>query len=329
MTSACDRCGSISRVNVQFVDGSWCLFGCMLFLISLMLTPGCASTDGIFGDTVGDKFREALSNVDSYCRERKIGPYLDRSDPEYRRKSPLTNCDILNLKPFDLNAVLATPEGKFAYSIQLPPPLDRPRVKRTDFLAGEDYFQALCQKEVVEIVFAEPKDASGIAFLRTPLAPWGHYSLGSYSEESAIGRIPPDPELLLLHPNKRLRFVERMVVRNDERKKFPDAKFLRFERDPSNPNKLVAYPIDKPSATYGYVFRGTEAFNDRESGVWGGEAILIETTTGKVLGVRRSFGRDRVDTDYKDRVRRSGRPCPGEGGRSYSDFIWKVFSPIK
>lgn len=287
--------------------------------IAVVLVAGCASPGGLFGGTVGEKFRKALANVDAVCKARKIGPYLDSSDPEYRRKSALTNCEVLKIKPFDLNAVLATPEGKYAYSIHLPAPLDKPRVKRADYGTAEEYFEALCEKESITTAFKKLTIGDGIIFLRAPLVPW-RYSLSSYSEESAIGSIPPNPEELLLRPNSPFKFIERMA-NSKERKQFPTAKYLRFERDSSSTNKLLGHPIDKPSSAYGYVFRGTEAFNDRESGIWGGEVIMMEMRTGDAVGVWRSFGRDIVDTSYTDRVRYFSYPCPGVGGRDYSHFI--------
>lgn len=289
-------------------------------LLMTMVLSGCAAPSFVFGETVGEKFRSALANVDAVCKERKIGPYLDPSDPDYRRKSALTNCEVLKVRPFDLNAVLATPEGKFAYSIKLPAPLDKPRVRRTDYRSAEDYFQALCEREGSTISYKKSAIGEGIVFLRAPIVT-GRYTLSSFSEESAIGNIPPNPEeLLLLRPNSPFKFVERLL-NNKENQQFPNSKYLRFVRDSSDPKKLQSTPIETPSALYGYVFRGTEILNDREAGIFGGEAILVDLTTGDVMGAWRGFGRDSVDTSIKDRVRYFGTACKNAGGRSYSDFI--------
>src|SRR5262245_17844282 len=37
-------------------------------------------------ETVGDKFRKVIVEIDARCKREKRGPYLDRSDPEYRKK---------------------------------------------------------------------------------------------------------------------------------------------------------------------------------------------------------------------------------------------------
>jgi hypothetical protein len=285
----------------------------------VLLIAGCASSSGLMGETVGEQFRRALANVDAFCKKNKMGPYLDRDDPESWRRAAVTDCEVLKIKPFDLNAVLATPEGKFAYSIQLPPPLDKPRVKRSDYRSAEEYFKGLCERENIETTLKKPTNVDGVAFLREPSTSWRR-SLSSYSEESSIGTIPPDPEELLLRPNSSLKFVERMV-RSEERKLYPTAKYLHFERNALIANQLRVRPVDQLSATYGYVFRGTEAFNDRESGIWGGEAILVEIGTGNVAGIWRAFGRDTVDTNYIDQVRHFGYPCPGAGGRDYTYFL--------
>ncbi len=291
-------------------------------LIGLLMIAGCASPGGLFGETVGEKFRKALANVDAVCRERKIGPYLDPNDPEYRRKSGLMNCEVLKIKPYDHAAVLATPEGKFAYSIQLPPPLDKPRVRRADYRSAEEYFEALCEREVIQVSLKGPAYVEGVAFMRAPLIPWRN-SLSSYSEEFAIGSVPTNPEELLVRPNSPFVFVERMV-RAEERKQFPIAKYLRFERSPTDTKKFLVQPIERISAKYGYVVRGTESFNDRESGIWGGEVLLVDLSTNDVVGIWRAFGRDAVDTSYTDQVRYWGQPCPGTGGRDYSHFLFNM-----
>src|SRR3954464_15744119 len=51
--------------------------------------------------TIGDKFRGVMADIDGHCKREKRGPYLDSSDPEYHDKTPDTSCDILLLKPRD------------------------------------------------------------------------------------------------------------------------------------------------------------------------------------------------------------------------------------
>lgn len=297
-------------------------------LIGLLLIAGCASPGGLFGETVGEKFRKALANVDAVCRERKIGPYLDPNDPEYRRKSSLMNCEVLKIKPFDLNAVLATPEGKFAYSIQLPPPLDKPRVRRADYRSAEEYFEALCEREQGDYVLERRENVAGIAQLRLPMPKYVPDSLGSYSAESAgtsYLAVHQNPPGHLVPKTARLyMFMEIVTSFSDQ----GDLRtFSRYSRDEQSPTALRTEMATEFSARYGYLWRGTPQFDWREEGIIGGELLVIEISTKRVLGMRRIFFRDDVNLAVTDRVDRSGgKRCPGIKNEGLH-FIVDVLKP--
>lgn len=287
--------------------------------MGLFFIAGCSSSSGLFSGSVSEQFSKALSNFDAYCKRSKIGPYLDSNDPESRRRAAVRDCDILSIKPFDLNAALATPEGKFAYSLQLPPPFDKPRVKRSDYRSAEEYFDALCQREAGETVFRKIDAVDGVAVLRAypDLFP---KLLGSYSEESTIvgGGAAPEDRLLLSPPQ--FRFIER-PLRPDEQRKFPHAKYFRFEKDQANPTKLLMRPIDQLSARFAYTWRGTPNLDDRKNGIFGGELLTVDRQTGEILGIRRSFTKDEVDLRYQDRIKLLSLPCPNPNRTDYSQFL--------
>jgi hypothetical protein len=288
----------------------------------VILLAGCAGINLPHFGSVADKYRQALANVDAFCKRYKMGPYLDRNNSESWRNAAATDCEILKVKPYDHAAVLATAEGKFAYSIQLPPPLDKPRVRRSDFRSAGDYFQALCEKESFETGFAKAIHGQGIVFLRAPYSP-ARYTLSSYSNEFALDGTPPDVEMALLTPNFPFAYIERRLTPK-EQQQFTYANYMRFERDPLAPEKLIMHPVKEHSATYGYVVRGTQSFDDRDAGVWGGEALLIEIRTKAVIGAWRAFVKDEVNLRVTDRVEYAGIPCPGKGGRYYWNFIFSL-----
>lgn len=296
-------------------------------VIGLLLIAGCANPGGLFGETVGEKFRKALANVDTFCKKNKIGPYLDRSDRESMRNAAATDCEVLRIKPFDLNTVLATPEGKFAYSIQLPPPLDKPRVRRSDYRSADEYFEALCQHELVETTFKKVKDVDGIAVLRVYPIPYP-VTLGSYSDESnGTGMaIAPEERLILSPPS--FQFVER-PLRLDEQKKFPGVAYFRFEKDLNKPGQLSVQPISQLSATYASIWRGTPSMDDRQDGIFGGELILLDRKSGEIVGIRRTFSRDEVSLDDRSRVRFWSLPCPNPKRIEYIHFLKNVLVPAQ
>jgi len=288
---------------------------------------GCAGPGALLGETTGEKIRKVLAHIDEQCRQRKIGPYLDRSDPEYQQKARLGNCDILKVKPFDLYAVLATPEGKFAYSIQLPAPLDKPRVNRKDYPNAESYFGALCEKEAGEYIFAQPPSMKEVTFLKTPQRTT-HQTLGASSEEATGGIGGSEPELLLLRKSD-LAVVYRLP-RSDEINATAEAKSWRAYRRDSNraptfPTFGLTYEsVDAPLGQYGVLWRGTDALNDRESGIFGSDLIVIERQSNAVVAVRRTLTKDRVDDRMKDQLIVISAPCPGTVVTDGLEFLAKV-----
>ena len=46
-----------------------------------------------------------------------------------------------------------------------------------------------------------------------------------------------------------------------------------------------------PESRFGFLWRGINRPNDRELGIAGGELIVLELATFKVLGVKRGFAR--------------------------------------
>lgn len=299
------------------------------FLIVVLLVAGCASPGGLFGETVGEKFRKALANVDAFCKKNKIGPYLDSNDYESRRRAAVTDCDVLKIQPFDLNAVLATPEGKFAYSIKLPPPLDKPRVKRADYRSAEEYFEALCEKEAGDMLFRSISNAVGVASLRPPPS-IHHQRLGSFSEESLVSQGGGSrPELLLIQ-RMGFEYVERQT-RPDESRNSGGVTFRRYSLEPGKPIVFPNYAlrfeiIPTFSAPFGILWRGTPHLDSRDEGVIGGELIVIDRTSNEVLAVRRQFTKDEVDLEFTDRVRYRSRSCPGKVITEGFDLIGRALS---
>jgi hypothetical protein len=277
--------------------------------------------------TTGEKYRKALASIDALCKKRGIGPYVDPSDPQFRSKAAVTDCKVLKVKPFDLNAVLATEEGRFAYSIKLPAPLDKPRVKRTDYATPEEYFDALCRTEAGEYVFRTVDGVEGISALRTPLRPW-QYRLGSFSEESGGHTGGPSPEegLVTLRRPYSYNFVER-PARFDERGKASETKYLRFPRQSYSSEGLRGEPIASMSARYGFVWRGVEDWNDRENGIIGGDLLLIETSSLEVLALQRGFTKYEVNSRKIDHVEWTSAACPRTSKAEPQSFILSTLRP--
>jgi hypothetical protein len=302
----------------------------ILFLIALLVASvGGAPSHALATETTGERFRKVLAGIESWCREIKVGPYLDPKDPEYQSKRRATDCDILALAPRDLREVkfvklesqphpvpehwLATPEGRFAHSIRLPAPHDRSKDIYQPGMSSGQYFQALCQAESGDFVFRAIDNVEGVVRLRLPEVGTDNILRHLFATEStpslAIGHVQTKEdslgEQLVQPPHGRYRFAETRVFPPPVGVK--EQFYRRFFRDPARASGktmsvrdqngnwrsvkriVAAEEVTAPEARYGYTWRGVSRPHDRELGIAGGELIVLDTRTGEVLGLRRIF----------------------------------------
>ena len=142
-----------STLPTSFLSNRAWVFGTFLCVLLLLSLSGCSEP------TVGQQFRDIMAEIDAKCRKEGIGPYLSPDEPPRSRKRTDSSCDILKIKPAD---PLATEEGRFAYSIQLPPPHDKPKVEYKKGMSAEAYFKELCEKEAGEWVFKTVEGVEGV-----------------------------------------------------------------------------------------------------------------------------------------------------------------------
>lgn len=285
-------------------------------------------TTTVYAETIGDKFRNVIAQIDARCKAEKRGPYLEDSDPDYRKKIADTSCDILKLKPRDWRDTkfvklesqpfpipeewLATPQSRFAHSIKLPAPYNAPKVIYRSGMTRKEYFDLLCKEEAGDFVLRQVTDVVGIARQRPPeiatddllrhlFASEGVAAMGVWqlmSPRDDIAQVLVQPE------HGRYTFVE--VPAFPRFIKTDGYHFRRFERDPKNasgsainyradgstysvPNLVVEKPIDRLTARFGFTWRGITRPNDREMGIAGAELIILDFQTTDVLAFRRIF----------------------------------------
>ena len=260
-------------------------------------------------ETVGQKFRKVLADIELWCKENKVGPYLDPSDPEYNDKRRATDCNILRLQPRDWREVkmvkldsqpypvpehwLATPEGRFAHSIKLPPPHDKPRDVYRPGMSGGEYFQALCKAEAGDFVFKTVENVEGIVRLRLPEIGSDDMLRHLFATEGTLGlslghiQTKQDTlgETLVQPPHGKYQFAETLAFSDSQAKDgFAFRQFKRdIERAPkgtisarddqgnwiSVPRIVVERGVSAPNGRYGYVWRGIAHPSDRELGISG------------------------------------------------------------
>jgi hypothetical protein len=134
------------------------IFAKRVVLLALLCLPlsSCAAT-------VGQQFRDIMADIDADCKKKGLGPYMNYNEPQSPDKLTNSSCDILTIKPAD---PLATEEGRFAYSIQLPPPHDKSKVEYRSGMSAESYFKELCEKAEGDFVFRTVEGVEGIKIMR-------------------------------------------------------------------------------------------------------------------------------------------------------------------
>jgi hypothetical protein len=247
----------------------------------------------------------------SYCDNRELRPGE-------------TTCDILKLMPED---PLATPEGRLAHSLKLPP-TTAPRAYRSG-MTSDEYFKLLCE-ESGEFIFTKVNDVDGVMQLR-PRAVASYDMLRHlYALEDPYGYRDweaRNPEAFYVSPET-YRFLERPVEGTEAKGQI--VRFYGYDgRDPATMKRETA---PAPRARYGFIWRGISRPNDREMGIAGGEVIVLNINTLQVLGVKRGFARTgEVHPVPLGIWWRLPSVCPGDSNETYvpGRFVTKVLIPAQ
>lgn len=217
---------------------------------------------------------------------------------------------------------LVDEEARIAHSLKLPDsvpkpqPFDFDKIWWRSWLPGTanvsvQYFNHLCATEAGEWIFKKVSNVEGLYFARPqgmpsddflkdpygPEAPWvqRHYQVRG-------GSLSLDGQQFVSPPSRHYRYVEQ-PRRDVEWQKSITEPYVRMfgyttgrfvkpgqvveALNEKTPMQIIG--IAKPSARYGYTWRGIRRDRDREHGVAGGELIIYDMQSKEVLGVRRTF----------------------------------------
>jgi len=301
-------------------------------LVAALSIPmsGCAAT-------VGQQFRDIMADIDAQCRKDKMGPYLDPNDPHYIDKRPITDCDILKVKPAD---PLATEEGRFAYSIKLPAPHDKLKAEYRPGMGAETYFKSLCEKDAGEWVFKTVEGVEGV-FQGRNYQPFNDSSL-IFQMNEANEILDKNMEDRLVQPyHGRFNFMERPREQGETNKLY--VRFFRGTEVPGHykigtqKNKHPVYvpyivnmeQIDTLNSHYGFTWRQISTSDMLESGITGGETIIYDRATSEVLAFRRFFYRYWPESNSRYTRLTNGDSCHHPNfPKSVAAFIQSVLVPI-
>lgn len=303
------------------------------FLWAILVVPLAAC-----GSTVGEQFREIMAQIDKQCRKDKLGPYLDPKDPEYLRKRPITDCDILKVKPAD---PLATEEGRLAYGIKLPPPHDKLKTVYHPGMSAERYFKELCEKDAGEWIFKTVEGVEGVFQGRRVERSLGGYSDLIFSSKEFLG-VLSDQDGLVQPPYGHYDYLERLAESGES-----GGPYIRFFRGAENKKRYphgfpisrnglfssVPYivnsePTDSPKSRYGYTARQVGSKDSIENGIVGNDLIIFDRGTNEILAYRRFFVRYWPRSDSRHTRLTNAEGCQPGFTKGTSQFIQKVLVPI-
>jgi len=273
---------------------SICLIRPTYWSLLVLVLAGCVTAGGLLGETPGERFRKAIAERERYCSTHQMAPGE-------------TTCDILKLKAPD---PLATPEGRFAHSIKLPPPHGEPKEVYRAGMTSEEYFKALCDAEAGEFIFKTVGNVEGIFQMRPRVVASDDILQHLYAMEDPYGHDSGEiraPEEYYVQPALgKYQFLEvRPLTKSIEKSK---ETYRIYYRNPNANHKkkyqtmidgrgvFVPYIIsEKPTSVlrsrYGYTWRGINRPYDRELGIAGGELILVDLQSSEVLAFRRGYRR--------------------------------------
>jgi len=307
----------------------------------LGVLPACQTLDEATADLTpyGVQLRERIDQWDRWCRGQKLGPYNDGS-----RNKADGSCDFLFLKDtrWDPNA---DEFSRYAHSIQLPPPHDKPQAHYRTGMSSATYLKELCAREAGEWIFRTASNVDGVLQARTVVPyPRGSEQLTPFAREPVVSGTADDLQWLAMgtknafsyeyfeYPEKGsdgaifvLRYY-RSEARLREREPEREMRWRQYFN-----NFRVPYVVDSRSrATYAYVGRGTVRSDFEQHGIRGFELLVIDTRTKEVLALRRTFVSTRpaalsLGRLHKDTVGDFCRLNPPNPGAA--DFVVRVAQP--
>lgn len=250
-------------------------------LLALLCLPlsGCATT-------VGQQFRDIMADIDADCKKKGLGPYLDPNEAPYSSKRTDSSCDILTIKPAD---PLATEEGRFAYSIQLPPPHDKLKAQYRFGMGAAGYFKELCEKDAGDFVFRTVDGVEGIKIMR----PYPQKSLPLWSEMTASTQLALWETTARSLAEKAYSYVDAVEFENPIHSE--TTQLVHYSLDVALPKRppnfgVTRSPIKVSQAHYGLTFRAVSLPQEaNENGIKGGELIVMDNFTKEILAFRRTF----------------------------------------
>ena len=302
--------------------------GIVTLTIAMLLTAEVSFAGPFDKETVGERFRNALKEIEAACAKRKL--------------EPNEVCGaVTKLKPAD---PLATEEGRFAHSIKIPSPVLADSGYKPG-MTSQEYFDHLCKTEAGEFIYKTVDGVAGIYQMRPRhQAPDAANHLYALEDPYGGPEGSSEPEFWLVEPSRYNYFESPELTREElgGRRGFwhpsyfsipsVGSKVARYSGYDGHefPTMRKEYDVTRKSR-YGYTWRGITRPRDREMGVAGSELLVLDLRTNEVLGVQRGYARFDIDKNVPGTAAMQwSRRCPAGpnmGGGARLSFILKILTP--
>lgn len=278
---------------------------------------------------------------DHFGKDYDPEKYLDCRLNKARSRGDQT-CHIYKLRRNEPEPVWPYPD---APPIQWPEP-----PKESVYYPGisrEEYFKALCQSEAGEFIYETVENVEGIYQIRPRNPERGIEMRDPYVMEDPFGFDSSEatrPGMFFLS-NNGYKFFEssendpyskktmshlKAIYDESFYKISDDGSFFRYSgRVSSNYKDIRRIRVKNIKSDFGYIWRGIKRPYDRELGIAGGEIVILDLQTNRVLGVKRGFvysiKKKNGEVSWLTGVR-----CIGSESKKYSEFknfIFRVLRP--
>jgi hypothetical protein len=292
----------------------------LLSVLLVGLLPGLLSACVSFAETPGERFRQAIKEIEVACAKRKLDPNEVCGG-------------VAKLKPAD---PLATEEGRFAHSIKIPNPLSEDSGYKPG-MTPEQYFDHLCKTEAGEFIYKTVENVDSLYMMRPRQEAADYYQQHLYALEDPYGYTDWEatrfPTIFINPPWAAYSYVETLVP-SGMKPNVDGARFRRFSGYVQDKSSMAEEHVATLRSQYGFTWRGINRPHDREFGIAGGELIVLDLRTNEVLGVRRGFIRSGGVKNLTGVWWLNGQACPKYEGKTHSKdgnfsywFISKILKP--
>jgi len=304
--------------------------GLMVLGLGGLLIVGMGATFLKQDDTPGERFRKAIEKIKKNCESRTLA------------RGEVCG-EVAKLQPAD---PLATEEGRFAYSIEIPNLVPEDSGYKPG-MTPEQYFDHLCKTEAGEFIYKTVENVDGLYLMRIRKRATNYEMEHLYALEAPYIEVHGEyysPEEYFVQPHMgKYHFLEMPLFKAT--KSQDGIKYRRYYRDENahsgrkyqtainGQSVFVPYIVaetetESLKSKYGITWRGITLPHDRELGIAGSELIILDLGTNEVLAVRRGFKRTGgVRNNSTGIWWLAGQTCPKLSEKPDHWFIRDVLRP--